>query len=256
MAIMGRVSGKVVIITGSAAGMGREAIRLFCKEGAKVIAGYNRTPIPDWVFQEAEEQEGEIISCRLTVWNEENWVKAVDLALEHYGKIDVLINNAGSSITDANLLDATMEEWKTDLNTNLVGPALGMKHVVPVMQKNGGGCIINTSSSAAFSPELNVPPTYSTAKAGLASLTKYAAAEFAKDGIRVNTVIPGAIYTCRVEKKGVSLEQMQEEYKDRAPLAPHAGGPEQVAQAYLYLASDEASFITGTELTIDGGMSL
>ena len=253
---MGRVSGKVVIITGAAAGMGLEAVKLFVREGAKVIAGYNRTPIPDEAFEAAEGQEGELISTRLTVWNEENWVKAVDLALDRYGKIDVLINNAGSSITDSDLLDTTYEEWKTDVNTNLVGPALGIKHVVPVMQQNGGGSIINTSSSAAFTAELNVPPSYSTAKAGLAALTKYAAAQFAPDGIRVNTVVPGAIHTCRVEKKGVTLGQMQAEYKDKAPLPPHAAGPEQIANAYLYLASDESSFMTGAELVIDGGMHL
>ena len=253
---MGRVSGKVVIITGAAAGMGLEAAKLFVREGAKVIAGYNRTPIPDEAFVAAEGQEGELISTRLTVWNEENWVKAVDLALDRYGRIDVLINNAGSSITDSDLLDATYEEWKTDVNTNLVGPALGIKHVVPAMKQNGGGSIINTSSSAAFTAELNVPPSYSTAKAGLAALSKYAAAQFAADNIRVNTVIPGAIYTCRVQDKGITLEQMQAEYAAKAPLPPHAGGPEEIANAYLYLASDESRFMTGAELVIDGGMSL
>ena len=253
---MGRVSGKVVIITGAAAGMGLEAVKLFVREGAKVIAGYNRTPIPDEAFEAAEGQEGELISTRLTVWNEENWVKAVDLALDRYGKIDVLINNAGSSITDSDLLDTTYEEWKTDVNTNLVGPALGIKHVVPVMQQNGGGSIINTSSSAAFTAELNVPPSYSTAKAGLAALSKYAAAQFAPDNIRVNTVIPGAIFTCRVQNKGTTLEQMQAEYAAKAPLPPHAGGPQEIANAYLYLASDESRFMTGAELVIDGGMSL
>lgn len=253
---MGRMSGKVVLITGTASGMGLAAIRLFCKEGAKVVAGYNQTPIPEEVFEEAQDEEGEIISTRLTVWNEENWVKAVNLTVERYGKIDVLINNAGSAITDANLLDATIEEWKTDLDTNLVGPALGIKHVVPVMQKNGGGSIINTSSSAAFKAEKEVPPTYSTAKAGLAALTRAAASDFAKDNIRVNTVIPGAIYTCRVQDKGITLEEMQQQYADKAPLPPHAGGPEEIAKAYLYLASDDSKFVTGTELVVDGGMSL
>ena len=251
---MGRVSGKVVIITGAASGMGLSAAELFCREGAIVLAGVNRTPIPEAALAAAKEAEGDIVPVKLTVSKEEDWIAAVKFAEEHYGKIDVLINNAGSSVCKGNILAATVEEWQADLMTNLVGEALGMKHCIPVMQKNGGGSIINCSSSSAVSPDMGVPPTYCTAKAGVLLLTKHCAMEFAKDNIRINSIIPGAFYTGMIQKLGLTHEQMSAMYAEKAPLPPHAADPIEIANAYLYLASDESKFVTGAEIAVDGGM--
>ena len=253
---MGRLSGKIAIITGAASGMGLEAAKLFCQEGAVVIAGVNRSPIPQDVLDAAKDMEGDIVPQKLTVANESDWIAAVQFAVDNYGKIDILVNNAGASVCATNILSETAEEWQTDIMTNLIGPALGMKHVVPVMQKNGGGSIINTSSSSAFTPDMGVPASYCTAKAGLQSLTKHTAMEFAKDNIRVNSIIPGAFYTGMIQKLGLTHEQMSAMYVEKAPLPPHASDPIQIAYAYLYLASDESAFVTGAALAVDGGMTV
>lgn len=251
---MGRVSGKVVIITGAASGMGLSAAKLFVEEGAKVVAGVNRTPIPQEAFDVAAASEGELVDCKLTISEEDDWIRAVAFTLETFGKIDVLINNAGATCTASNILDETPEEWTHDLQLNLMGPALGIKHVVPAMRENGGGSIINTSSSSGYSPDMGVPASYCAAKRGLEALTKHAAIEFAPDNIRVNTIIPGAFYTGMIEKLGITHEQMSAMYTEKAPLAPHAADPIEIANAYLYLASDESKFVTGAELAVDGGM--
>ena len=251
---MGRVSGKVVIITGAASGMGLAAAKLFAKEGATVIAGINRSPIPQDALDEVAGCEGAIVGRKLTNSQEEDWIDVVDFAVENYGRIDVLINNAGASCTASNILEETVEEWTRDVTVNLIGPALGIKHVVPVMQRCGGGSIINCSSSSGFSPDMAVPASYCTAKRGLQSLTEHCAIEFAPDNIRVNTIIPGAFYTGMIQKLGLTHEQMSAMYVEKAPLPPHAGDPIQIAYAYLYLTSDESAFVTGASLAVDAGM--
>lgn len=251
---MGRLSGKVAIITGAASGMGLEAAKLFAKEGAKVVAGINRSPIPQEAFDEVAGYEGELVGCKLTNSIEEDWVAAVAFAVERFGRVDVLVNNAGATCTASSILDETPEEWAQDMAVNLIGPALGIKHVVPEMRKVGGGSIINCSSSSGYSPDMGVPASYCTAKRGLQSLTEHCAMEFARDNIRVNTVIPGAFYTGMIQKLGLTHEQMSAMYTEKAPLPPHASDPIQIAYAYLYLASDESAFVTGAEIAVDGGM--
>ena len=254
---MGKLTGKVAIITGTASGMGYEAIKLFAAEGAKVIAGYNRKPIPQEALSYAEAQEGEIIPCKLTVSSEEDWKAAVELAVSKFGKVDILVNNAGGAGSfGKTILEETAADWIDTFSTNLMGEALGIKHCLPVMLENGGGSIINTSSSSAYSPDMGCPCSYATCKGGIHSLTKHIAIEFGKQNIRVNTVVPGAFYTGGIKGLGLTHEQMSGMYVDKAPLPPHAADPAEIAKTYLFLASDDSSFITGAELMVDGGMTI
>lgn len=255
---MGRVSGKVVIITGAASGMGLAASMLFCQEGATVIAGYNRTPFPEDSLKKSLDMDGEIVPAKLTVSSEEDWKKTTAMAVEKFGKIDVLINNAGgySPKCSISILEATDKDWYDMLATNLVGPALGIKYVIPEMLKNNGGSIINTSSSSAYSPDMHCPSSYCAAKGGIHSLTKHIAMEYGKNNIRVNTIVPGTFYTGGIQKSGLTQEQMAALYVEKAPLPPHASDPINIAKGYLYLASDDSKFVTGAKIAIDGGMTI
>lgn len=252
---MGRLTGKVAIITGAASGMGLAGAQLFAREGAKVVA-------TDIVAEPLQEKVnaivasgGEALALQLDVASPESWSAVVNETIAKYGRIDVLVNNAGIHIAKG-ILEAELDDWNKVMAVNTTGVWLGMKSVIPYMQQNGKGSIVNTASIAAIIGGLSDGhgAAYSASKGAVRSLTKHAAQWFAKDNIRVNSVHPGAIFTGMVEKAGImSQEEMGSHYKAHAPLAPHAGEPMDIANAYLYLASDESKFVTGIELTVDGG---
>ncbi len=185
----------------------------------------------------------------------ESWNKVIDKTLEQYGKIDILINNAGIHMAKG-ILDAELDDWNKVMAINTTGVWLGMKAVIPHLQNQGGGSIVNTSSIAAIVGGIGDAEgaAYSASKGAVRSLTKHAAQWFGKDNIRVNSVHPGAIYTGMAEKTGIkSREQMGETFKGRTPLKPYAGESSDIPNAYLYLASDESKYVTGLELVVDGG---
>jgi len=250
---MGRLDNKVAVITGAASGMGLAAVELFAQEGAQVVA----TDIALSQLEEAVSSiEGDILALKLDVTSEEQWHEAIERAIERFGKIDILVNNAGVSAHNK-LLDETMEGWNKILSLNLTSVWLGMKSVIPRMQRNGKGSIVNcVSLSAVIGSADNGAAAYCAAKGGVRSLTKHVAVNFAKDNIRANSVYPGAIFTGAARKHGVtSAEQLGQAFAGIIPLPPHAGEAIDIAQAYLYLASDESKFVTGEELVVDGGWS-
>jgi NAD(P)-dependent dehydrogenase (short-subunit alcohol dehydrogenase family) len=250
---MGRLENKVAIITGAASGMGLAAARLFAKEGAKVVA--TDIAIKE-LTEEVSDIEGDILSLKLDVTSEEQWRSVSERAKNDFGKIDILINNAGVSVHKG-LLEEDLEGWNKAISLNLTSVWLGMKTVIPYMQKNGKGSIVNCVSLAALVGGADSgAAAYSAAKGGVRSLSKHAAINFAKDQIRVNSVYPGAILTGAARKYGVtSQEQLGRAFTNMIPLPPHAGEENDIANAYLFLASDESKFVTGEELVVDGGWS-
>ncbi len=249
---MGRLDGKVAIITGAASGMGLAAAELFGKEGAKVV-GVDVAP----GLEEAIAGIGNpnVIAMKLDVTSAANWKSVVDATVAKWGTVDILVNNAGVHWV-AGVLEETEDKFDKMIAINLKGLWLGIKEVIPHMQKNGKGSIINTSSIAGImgGEADGGSVAYSAAKGGVRSMTKHVAQNFAKDNIRCNSVHPGAIFTGMARAFGLtSQQQMGEAMGAGTPLPPHAGEPFDIAYGYLYLASDEAKFVTGEELVIDGG---
>lgn len=246
---MGRLQDKVVIITGAAMGQGAAEAKLFAKEGAKVVATDLQEAQLAQVIEEITKNGGEAIGVAHNVASEEAWQLVIEKALAAFGKVDVLVNNAG--ISSPNTLEhMTLAEWNKVIDVNLTGCILGMKYVLPEMRKVGGGSIINISSIAGIVGMAGTSP-YTAAKGALRSLSKAAAVEYAKDKIRVNSVHPGIIVTPMVANEMAS-DQARGWFEAGTPL-PFLGNPEDIAYGVLYLASDEARFVTGAELVIDGG---
>ena len=189
---------------------------------------------------------------------EDQWAAAAAKAEELWGKIDILVNNAGLS-AKRDLLNETLEGWEAGLRMNLTSQFLGIKTIIPYMQKNGKGSIVNCSSLTALKGSMDAgAPAYCSAKAGLRALTRHVAYNFAKDNIRCNIVYPGSVYTNAVAKYGVSFEQMASSpfATKFHPLPPYLGDADDMAYAYLYLASDEAKWITGVDFPVDGGANI
>lgn len=252
---MNRLEGKVAVITGCSHGMGLRAAQLFADEGAKVLA-------TSWNMENLEKNlagySENIVLFQLDVREEDQWASAAAKAEELWGKIDILVNNAGLS-AKCDLLKETLEGWEAGLRMNLTSQFLGIKTVIPYMQKNGKGSIINCSSLTALKGSMDAgAPAYCSAKAGLRALTRHVAYNFAKDNIRCNIVYPGSVYTNAVAKYGVSFEQMAASpfATKFHPLPPCLGEADDMAYAYLYLASDEAKWITGVDFPVDGGANI
>ncbi len=247
-----RLDGKVCIITGAASGIGKAASLLFAKEGAIVCACDVSQQALDSLVQEAAGLSGKIDTYVLDVTKREQVFKVVDEIANKYGKIDVLVNNAGIT-RDALLLKMTEEEWDAVINVNLKGVFNMTQAVAPHMVKAQKGSIINTSSVVGIYGNIG-QTNYAATKAGVIGMTKTWAKELARKGaqIRVNAVAPGFIKTPMTDKVP---EKLVEAVVTRTPLA-RMGTPEEVANVYLFLASDESSFVTGQVIGVDGGLQL
>ncbi len=242
---MGRLDNKIAIITGGASGMGAAMAELFSKEGATVIAAdINEENLAK--ISELANVEG----MKLDVSSDENWAQVTKAVVEKYGRIDILINNAG--IAGKKMpADITEQDWAMMHKINSFGPFIGIKHVSKYMIEAGKGSIVNTSSyTAIIGSGFN---EYSASKGSLRAIARAAAAEFGQFNIRVNTVFPGVIETPMTANIGQFKEAM--DMLIRATPMGRLGQAEEVAKAILFLASDEASYITGGELVIDGGYS-
>ena len=243
-----RLEGKVALISGGARGMGAEEALMFAREGAKVVIG----DVLDGEGREVAAQipGGQAIFVRLDVTKEADWQRAVSMAEEVYKRLDILVNNAGVSATGG-IEDTTVEEWDRVMEVNAKGVFLGTKHAIPAMQRSGGGSIINISSQLGIVAMSESSPQYIASKGAVRLLTKSTAIQYAADGIRCNSVHPGPIVTPMTEGRR-SDDAVRELMESRIPLGRY-GEAIDVAYGVLYLASDEASFVTGSELVIDGG---
>ena len=247
---MGRLKDKVAIITGAASGQGACELEVFLKEGAKVVATDINIDLLNENVQKLKSDYPDVIAVKHDVSSPDDWITVVDEAMNHFGRIDVLVNNAGILISKQ-ILDCSVEEWNKIMDVNSTSVYLGMKHVIEKMIHNeNGGSIINISSVDAIVGSSSSAP-YTASKGAVRSLTKNTAVNYGKYNIRVNSVHPGFIVTPMTKSQlsdGGSSEQTD------VPLQ-RLGKPEDVAYGVLYLASDEASFVTGAELVIDGGLT-
>ncbi|MCZ6535675.1 MAG: glucose 1-dehydrogenase [Chloroflexi bacterium] len=243
-----RLEGKVAFISGGARGMGAAEARLFAKEGAKVVMGDVLEAEGKQVEAEINETGGEALFISMDVAKEDDWQRAIDATVARFGKLNVLVNNAG--IVDRSSLEETSEEiWDRVMDVNAKGVFLGTKMVIPEMRKAGGGSIINISSISGM---VSVGfPAYNASKGAVRVFTKNVAVEYARENIRVNSIHPGAIWT------PMSLYHTTRTREERARTIPmgRVGEPKEVAYGVLFLASDESSYMTGSELVIDGGVT-
>ena len=247
---MGRLDGKVAIISGGAKGQGAEEARIFAEEGAKIIIGDILDKDGMQIESEIVERGGEAKFVHLDVSLEEDWIKVVDLAIAEYGNLDILVNNAGILLMKG-VEDTSSEEWDNIQNINSKGVFLGSKTVIPAMRKSGGGSIINISSIAGLIGSKF--SAYGASKGLVRTLTKSIAVNHGHEGIRCNSVHPGIIETDMVSDM-IGTQEGKEYQLNRTPLKVIATSRD-VAFGVLYLASDESRYVTGSELVIDGGIT-
>ena len=247
---MGRLDGKVAIISGGARGQGATEARMFAREGAKVVLGDVLDEEGKQVEAQINESGGDATYVHLDVTQEDDWRSAVETAVSRYGKLDILVNNAGILIRKG-LEETTVEDWDRIMGVNAKGVFLGTKHAIPAMRRAGGGSIINISSTAGLVGSPNGSPSYTATKGAVRLLTKSTAIQYAKEGIRCNSVHPGPIDTDMI-RDTMSDPARLEQRMQRLPMG-RVGTSEDIGYGVLYLASDESSFVTGSELVIDGG---
>ena len=244
-----RLNDKVALISGAAHGMGEATARLFAREGAKVIIADVLEREGEIVAQSIVANGGSAMFVRLDVAEEPQWIAAIAATIARYGRLDVLVNNAGISGAVPDRMST--EYFDRLMSINARGTFLGVKYAVAEMQKTGGGAIVNLSSISGFVGQAFVHMGYSAAKAAIRVLTKSAAVQYGKDGIRVNSVHPGMMPPMLTSVTAAD-PALREKILATVPLG-RAGTADEAAWAVLFLASDEASYITGTELVVDGG---
>jgi NAD(P)-dependent dehydrogenase (short-subunit alcohol dehydrogenase family) len=245
-----RLGGKVALISGGARGMGAEEARLFAREGAKVVLGDVLEAEGKAVEEEIRAAAGDARFVRLDVTREDDWARAVETTERLYGRLDILVNNAGIG-GGRRIEQTTLEEWERTMAVNSTGVFLGTRAAIPAMRRAGGGSIVNISSQLGLVGTDNSSPQYQASKGAVRLLTKATAIQYARDGIRANSVHPGPVVTPMTEGRRADPETYRL-MLSRIPLGRY-GRPEEIALGVLYLASDEAAFVTGSELVIDGG---
>ncbi len=249
---MGRLNGKVAVITGGASGIGEGAVRLFAVEGARVV-------IADIQDDRGNALAAEIgaaaIYARADVAREDDVRAAISAAVTSFGRLDVMFNNAGFLGTVGPVEEIPVEEFDLTMNVLLRGVFLGMKHAAPVMKAQGSGSIISTSSIAGIAAG-DGPHVYATAKAAVLHLTRSVALELAEHSVRVNAICPGANVTPLVMGGIPNSPQIEDAVRSQfvkfQPI-PRAGMPADIARAALWLASDDSTFVTGQSIVVDGG---
>jgi NAD(P)-dependent dehydrogenase (short-subunit alcohol dehydrogenase family) len=245
-----RLAGKVALITGSAGGMGQSEAMIFAREGARVVVADVLEIEGRQVVDKIAAGGGQARFVKLDVTSEADWQRAVETTIDAFQRLDVLVNNAGISGTfDPDTMSTAA--WDALMNVNAKGVFLGMKHAIPRMREAGGGSIVNISSISGFVGQAMLHMAYNASKGAVRVMTKSAAVQYAKDGIRVNSVHPGVMPPMRTSK--VSADPAWRTKMLAAVPMKREGRVEEVAHAVLFLASDEASYITGTELVVDGG---
>ena len=249
-----RLENKVAIITGSANGMGKAEAERFAKEGAKVVIADIVEDLMLKVESSIIENGGEAISIKLDITKESDWKQAISKTIETYGKIDILVNNAGIGLFEMDPL--SVDAWDTFMDVNAKGAFLGMKYVIPEMMKNGGGSIVNIVSMSSFVVHPVIHIGYNASKGASRIASKAVAVKYAKDNIRVNAIHPGIMPPMSTSKQSIDPDLIKGYAKmiEDTPMG-RRGKVEEVANAALFLASEEASFITGADLAVDGGFT-
>jgi NAD(P)-dependent dehydrogenase (short-subunit alcohol dehydrogenase family) len=247
---MGRLDGKVAIVTGAGSGMGRASVRLFAAEGARVVCA-DRSGAQD---EAAKEIGADAVAVQVDVSDSAQVKAMIDAAVSAFGRLDVLFNNAGFGGAYAPLADVDEETFDRIVATNFKGVYLGMRHAIPVMTSQGGGSIVNTTSAASLVGMKNLS-VYGGAKGAVVMMSKAAALDYAEYGIRVNCVCPGVTWTGLAGADGIDQPPPDRQPPIGAPIK-RWGLADDVARAALYFASDESSFVTGTALAVDGGYSI
>lgn len=244
----GRLEGKVALITGAARGQGWAEANLFAQEGASLVLGDVRDDDLQRLGKTLTEEGHRVVTRQHDVTSEDDWAQMVSAAEESFGGLHVLVNNAGI-LSMAGVEDTTREIWDRVVAVNQTGVWLGMKQAIPALRRSGGGSIVNISSIYGLIGS-GAAAAYQGTKGAVRILTKTAAVQYAPEGIRVNSIHPGVIDTGMVEEE-IPAESVPA-LVGATPLG-RMGRPEEVAACALFLASDEASFVTGSELVVDGG---
>jgi cyclopentanol dehydrogenase len=248
---MGKLDGKVALISGGARGQGAAEAETFAREGAKVVFGDVRDAEGRNVEGAIRANGGEASFVHLDVTSEADWQSAVKAATGRHGRLDILINNAAIVIPRVPIEERTAAEWDQVMAVNAKGVFLGTKYAIPAMRQAGGGSIVNISSIAGIGQSLHQEPAYAASKGAIRIFTKVTASQHAKDKIRCNSVHPGPVDTEMFHSAFRDPEAMERRLQ-RIPLK-RMGTVAEVVTAVLYLASDEASYVTGSELVVDGG---
>lgn len=244
-----RLHGKVVLITGASGGQGQAGARLFVREGACVVLCDVTDQPGRQLACELNKDGGEALYLNLDVTSEAQWRAAMRSVQRKFGRLHVLVNNAGV-VSRAGIMETPLTAWRKVMDINLTGALLGMQHAAPLIRDSGGGAIINISSTAGITAHFGA--AYTASKWGLRGLTKTAAMEFVDWGIRVNSVHPAQIVDTRMV--AAAAPGYAAANQRLIPMG-RPGYPDEVAQLVLFLASDESSYITGTEIVIDGGVT-
>jgi NAD(P)-dependent dehydrogenase (short-subunit alcohol dehydrogenase family) len=246
-----RLEGKVALITGAARGQGAAEARLFAQEGAKVLLADVSDPEGIAVAAEIAEAGGNAVYVHLDVTNEAEWDAAVQVAVSSFGKLDVLVNNAGIW-RRGHVMETSSEQWDDIMDVNAKGVFLGTKAAIPEMRKAGGGSIVNISSTAGLVGS-KTSSAYSASKGAVRIFSKSTAIQYASEGIRANSIHPGPIDTDMGDQ--VWPDPTSRDASIARTALSRIGTAQDIAYGALYLASDEASFVTGSELVIDGGVT-
>jgi 3alpha(or 20beta)-hydroxysteroid dehydrogenase len=244
---MARLEGKVALITGAAGGQGTAEAELFVRAGAAVVLTDVDAAAGEALARRLAEAGGRAVFLPQDVADEAAWQAVVAAALREFGKLHILVNNAGT-IARQGILDTTLAAWNRTIAVNLTGPLLGMKHCAPAIRDSGGGAIVNISSTAGLTAHDDA--AYTASKWGLRGLTKTAVLQFARWNIRVNSIHPGQIADTGFYRS--AGEAFAHAARAAIPMG-RQGTPRECAELVLFLASDEASFINGAEIAIDGG---
>lgn len=248
---MNRLKGKVALVTGAATGLGAAQAQALAKEGARVVLCDLADQEGEKVAAQIRDADGDAHYIHLDVSKEEDWRQAVRFTVERYGKLDVLVNNAGIVIKRVPIEERTVEEWDRVMAVNLRSVFLGTKHAIPEMRRNGGGSIVNISSLAGIGQSAIQEPAYATSKAAVRMLSKVTATQHAHEKIRCNSLHPGPTDGGMLHRFLPDPAALEQRLK-RVPLGRLAR-IEEITAGVVFLASDESSYMTGSELVIDGG---
>ena len=248
---MGKLDGKVAIITGAAQGLGEALVKRFVEEGAKVVGvDLQEDKLKETVAKYGDDN----LALKLDVTDSEGWSNVVEATVEKFGKLDVLVNNA-AMMSNKGVLELTSDDFMKIMQVNSLETLLGIQKSIPKMRENGSGSIVNIASICGLKSGNadGGDAAYSASKGSVRALTKHVANNFAKDNIRCSAVYPGGIMTDMLKEVFDANPEMWEQVKLTSPLPNHIATPEDIANGAVYLASDDAKAVTGTELVIDNG---
>lgn len=251
---MNSLSEKIAIVTGASSGIGYASSKLFAKEGANVVVAARRQAELDKLVDEISTAGGSAVALAGDVKDESFARALVELAMDHFGGLDIAFNNAGTMEWMGDTREVLLSEWEDTLNTNLTSAFLGAKHQIPAMLKRASGSLIFTSSFVGYTAGFPQTAAYSASKAGIIGLTQALATEFSPSGLRVNALLPGATDTPMGRAFANTAEIIA--FVENLYALKRMAAPEEIAKSALYLASDASSFTTGSALLVEGGVSI